>query len=60
MKCPICGVWVRVLETRARADNTTRRTMECANLHKFRTIETVELVKPPRKKRKEDDKSNDS
>ena len=43
MNCPIpeCGVWTRVLETRTLKDNTKRRTIECANLHRFRTLETI-------------------
>jgi hypothetical protein len=42
MKCPHCGVWTRVLETRARKAHTTRR-YECANLHRFSTRETVSV-----------------
>lgn len=42
MKCPICGAWTTVLETRMRNNNERRRTLECGNLHKFRTIETVD------------------
>lgn len=44
MKCPECGAWVTVKETRTRQDNTTRRTYECGNLHKFNTVERPELV----------------
>lgn len=36
MKCPICGVWSLVKETRG-----TRRRRECANEHRFTTEETV-------------------
>ena len=43
MKCPLCGVWTRVLETRARKFHTTRR-YECANMHRFSTRETVHLT----------------
>ena len=43
MKCPTCGVWSRVLETR-----TDIRVRECANEHRWRTHEVVMavLVKP--------------
>ncbi len=44
MKCPDCGAWVRVLETYRRVDNATRRRYECANLHRFTTVERVEVV----------------
>jgi transcriptional regulator NrdR family protein len=44
MKCPQCGVWSVVLETRTREDNTRRRTLECGNLHKFNTVERIEVV----------------
>ena len=46
MKCPVegCGVWSVVLETRTRQDNTRRRTLECGNMHKFTTVERVEVV----------------
>lgn len=46
MKCPECGVWTIVKETRTRQDNTRRRTLECANMHKFTTVERIEKVKP--------------
>jgi len=39
MKCPICGTWTLIKETRMRNDNTKRRRYECANLHKFNTLE---------------------
>lgn len=34
MKCPLCGEWSTVLETRG-----TRRRRECANQHRFNTVE---------------------
>lgn len=34
MKCPTCGAWSAVLETR-----DTRRRRECANGHRFPTLE---------------------
>ena len=46
MKCPECGVWItKVKETRNRLDNTTRRTYECGNEHRFNTVERIEEVK---------------
>lgn len=53
MKCPHpnCGVWTRVLQTKARSrgkvvEHATgvRRRYECANLHRFSTLETVVAV----------------
>lgn len=41
MKCPTCNAWATIKETRARPDETTRRRYECANLHRFTTIERV-------------------
>lgn len=39
MKCPYCKVWAEVLETRTKADGSRRRRYQCANLHRFTTIE---------------------
>lgn len=50
MKCPECNTWTRVLETYARQDNITRRRYECANLHRFTTLETIAPIKPKEKK----------
>lgn len=36
MKCPLCGAWSSVLQT-----NGVRRRRECANNHRFNTIEQV-------------------
>ena len=36
MKCPTCGTWTVVKETRG-----TRRRRECANEHRFTTEEVV-------------------
>ena len=44
MKCPQCNAWSRAIDTRPRAAGTTARRYECANLHRFSTIE--QLVKP--------------
>jgi transcriptional regulator NrdR family protein len=41
MKCPRCGAWALIKETRAKEDNTMRRRYECGNLHRFTTIEYV-------------------
>ena len=37
MKCPACNSWTELLETRKRAAGTYRR-YECANMHRFSTI----------------------
>lgn len=42
MKCPTCGAWTNVLETRMKADGKYRR-YECGNLHRFQTIEKVSI-----------------
>lgn len=34
-----------MLETRTRKDKTKRRTYQCANMHKFRTVEVYEPEK---------------
>lgn len=41
MKCPQCGAWVQVMETRNKPDGSRRRRYECGNLHRFTTLETV-------------------
>lgn len=41
MKCPVCGAWTVVKETRADEKNSRRRRIECANMHRFTTLETV-------------------
>jgi transcriptional regulator NrdR family protein len=41
LKCPMCGAWSDVLETRTKEDNTKRRRYECGNLHRFTTLESV-------------------
>jgi len=45
MKCPECGAWTVVKETRADQNNSRRRRIECANLHRFTTLETVIATK---------------
>ena len=44
MKCPVCGAWTLVKETRQRQDNAKYRRYECANTHRFTTLETVAKV----------------
>ena len=41
MKCPECGTWTIVKETRVSTGNTRRRRLECANMHRFSTLETI-------------------
>ena len=45
MKCPECGAWTVVKETRADENNTRRRRIQCANMHRFTTLETVIATK---------------
>jgi transcriptional regulator NrdR family protein len=53
MKCPICGVWTRTLETRTNEDtNEIWRRKECANLHTFITLEQVTAGSTPRPREK--------
>ena len=47
MKCPVCGTWTIVKETRTSTGNTRRRRMECANEHRFTTLETIVDRKTP-------------
>lgn len=42
MKCPVCGTWTTVKETRTRkVDGVVTRRYECGNLHRFSTEERV-------------------
>lgn len=42
MRCPVCSVWVFVKETRQRPKlNAKYRRYECANGHRFSTLEQV-------------------
>ena len=52
MKCPVCNTWVLVKETRARPDNITYRRYECANEHRFITLEQVVRVIKPKERKK--------
>jgi len=45
MKCPECGTWTIVKETRVSTGNTRRRRLECANEHRFTTLETIIVSK---------------
>ena len=45
MKCPECGTWTIVKETRISIGNTRRRRLECANEHRFTTLETIVVPK---------------
>lgn len=44
MKCPVCGTWTLVKETRQRAENAVYRRYECANEHRFTTLEKVAKI----------------
>lgn len=52
MKCPDCGAWTLVKETRRTFDNEKRRRYECANEHRFSTLETIISKKEVRQKSK--------
>lgn len=42
MKCPHCGAWTAVRETRqVDRGHTLRRTRECGNGHRFQTFEVL-------------------
>jgi len=45
MKCPECGAWTIVKDSRVDQNNNRRRRIECANLHRFTTLETVIVEK---------------
>lgn len=54
MKCPECNAWALVLQTRQRkTENVTARRYECANGHRFSTVEQpvkLKSCKPPEQK----------
>ena len=42
--CPLCGAWANVLQTRHnKTTNKIRRRYECANEHRFSTVEEVDV-----------------
>ena len=45
MKCPECGAWSDVKETRTRGDGSKYRRYECGNMHRFSTSETITTPK---------------
>ena len=52
MRCPECGAWTVVLESRSiTTNNTIRRRRECGNQHRFVTHEKiVGFIKPKGKR----------
>lgn len=45
MKCPVCGTWTWVLDSRPiRSRNARHRRYECANGHRFTTEENIKKV----------------
>lgn len=44
MKCPVCGAWSEVLNTRAAPNHTIKRRRQCANEHRFTTVEALETA----------------
>ena len=47
MKCPTCGAWSNVLDTRDGPHETTKRRRECANGHRFYTFEMLAPARNP-------------
>jgi transcriptional regulator NrdR family protein len=41
MKCPECGTYTEVIDSRMKVDGTRRRRYQCANMHRFTTQETI-------------------
>jgi transcriptional regulator NrdR family protein len=41
MKCPVCGTYTEVIDSRMRVDGTRRRRYLCANMHRFTTLELI-------------------
>jgi transcriptional regulator NrdR family protein len=59
MKCPACGAWVLVLQTKKQDDNTKYRRYVCGNEHRFTTTETVvKMLKPRNAKQTEQSRKN--
>lgn len=44
--CPKCSTWCRVIRTSTQPGNVVRRVLECANQHRFVTVETVLRMLP--------------
>jgi transcriptional regulator NrdR family protein len=53
MKCPECNAWTEVLETRG-----PWRRRQCANLHRFNTLETQTKIGPSSFRTKKDESSS--
>lgn len=39
MKCPVCGAWSEVLDTREGQNESVKRRRQCGNGHRFNTLE---------------------
>lgn len=48
MKCPMCGAWTRVLQSRL-----PYRVRECGNLHQFTTAESLVFDNKEKKQQQE-------
>jgi transcriptional regulator NrdR family protein len=44
MKCPVCGAWSEVLDTREGQNESVRRRRQCGNGHRFVTLEVHPTV----------------
>jgi transcriptional regulator NrdR family protein len=52
MKCPRCAAWSRVLATRTADEGyTIHRRHECANAHRFSSVQVLETVRGSIKQR---------
>jgi transcriptional regulator NrdR family protein len=61
MICPICDTWTHVLETRATKTKGKKRRYECANKHRFSTLENyADTETKVRKKQKSTKKGGKS
>jgi transcriptional regulator NrdR family protein len=42
MKCPVCGSYTEIIDSRMYPDGVRRRRRyQCANMHRFTTIEVI-------------------
>ena len=44
MKCPTCGIKGVLIETRKAPDNQTMRRYWCTSLHKWKTLEVLDII----------------
>lgn len=49
MKCPTCGAWSEIKETKTKDNGTVYRRRKCGNNHLFSTYELVDRRDNPRR-----------